>query len=286
MDKLMSAAKRAIVQSLKVKKGERLLPVTDRQKMKAEETKSFEEVVAGLPVEFALAEKRLKGISRIAHVPPGAAMLDIGAAQGEFVAACVKLGYRALGVEPWEQARTTAARLSEYLSIPLDIREGSAESLPFEDAVFDVVHATSVLEHVVNLEASISEAFRVLKPGGVFWFNSASSLCPKQSEITGFPLFGWYPDRLKIRIMEWAKQNRPALIGYTEHPAIHWFTPWKARRILREHGFKNVYDRWDISRACETEGYRAFAFRTITLGRFTKFLADVMKQGCNYAAIK
>lgn len=286
MDKLMSAAKHAIEQSLKVKKGERLLLVTDRRKMKAEETKSFEEVVADLPVEFALSEKRLKGIRRITHVPPGAAILDIGAAQGEFVAACIKLGYRAVGVEPWEQARATAARLSEYLSLPLDIREGSSESLPFEDAVFDVVHATSVLEHVVNLDAAISEAFRVLKPGGVFYFNSASSLCPQQSEIKGFPLFGWYPDRLKIRIMEWAKQNRPDLIGYTEHPAIHWFTPWKARRILRRHGFTNVYDRWDISRACETGGYRAFVFRTITLGRFTKFLADVMRPGCNYAAIK
>jgi leucyl aminopeptidase (aminopeptidase T) len=37
MDKLYSAAKRAIVQSLKVKKGEKLLLVTDRQKMKIAE---------------------------------------------------------------------------------------------------------------------------------------------------------------------------------------------------------------------------------------------------------
>jgi hypothetical protein len=37
MDRLYSAAKRAIVQSLKVKKGEKLLLVTDRQKMKIAE---------------------------------------------------------------------------------------------------------------------------------------------------------------------------------------------------------------------------------------------------------
>jgi leucyl aminopeptidase (aminopeptidase T) len=41
MDKLMSAARRAIVQSLKVKKGERLLLVTDRQKMRIAEALAY-----------------------------------------------------------------------------------------------------------------------------------------------------------------------------------------------------------------------------------------------------
>jgi leucyl aminopeptidase (aminopeptidase T) len=41
MDKLLSAAQRAIVQSLKVKKGERLLLVTDRQKMKIAEALAY-----------------------------------------------------------------------------------------------------------------------------------------------------------------------------------------------------------------------------------------------------
>jgi len=41
MDKLMSAAKRAITQSLKVKKGEKLLLVTDRQKMRIAEALAY-----------------------------------------------------------------------------------------------------------------------------------------------------------------------------------------------------------------------------------------------------
>jgi SAM-dependent methyltransferase len=256
------------------------------KKMQAEETKSFESILAGLPVEFAMAEKRLRQLGRVVPLPPGAAILDIGAAQGEFLAACGRLGFRATGVEPWRQARETAARLSEHLSVPIDIREGRAESLPFEDGVFDMVHAVSVLEHVDDLDASVSEAFRVLRPGGVFWFNTASSVCPRTSEIAGFPLFGWYPNRLKLRIMEWAKNNRPELIGYTEHPAIHWFTPRKARRLLKKHGFTKVYDRWDISRANAAGGFRGLVFRLIALGKPTKFVADVLKHGCNYAAVK
>ena len=148
------------------------------KRMQAEETKSFESILAGLPAEYAMAEKRLRQLDRVVPLPPGASILDIGAAQGEFLAACHRLGFRATGVEPWRQARETAARLAAHLSIPLDIREGRAESLPFEDGVFDMVHAVSVLEHVDDLDASVSEAYRVLKPGGVFWFNTASSLCP------------------------------------------------------------------------------------------------------------
>lgn len=255
--------------------------------MQAKETVSFEEVISRLPAAFRLAELRLKRLRSLIDIPDNARLLDIGAAQGEYVAAYRNLGYEAVGVEPWDEARSVAARLSEHLSVPLEIRKGRAEELPFEDGTFDVVICTSVLEHVEDLDATISEVYRVLGPGGIFWFNTASSICPRTSEIAGFPLFGWYPDRLKIRIMNWAKVKRPELVGYTENPAIHWFTPWKARRILRKHGFREVYDRWDVSRAYTSAGTRAFVFKVIAGGgRITKFLADVIKTGCNYTAVK
>ena len=70
---------------------------------------------------------------------------------------------------------------------------GQAESIPFKNDQFDLVLAFSVLEHVGNLEATLREVHRVLRPQGVFWFNSVSSLSPRRGEIRGFPCFGWYP---------------------------------------------------------------------------------------------
>lgn len=256
------------------------------REMKAKESKFLEEVVRDFPGDFETARKRLARLKKFFDIPDGARLLDIGASQGELLAAYHQLGYRAVGVEPWDKARETAALLSERLQVPIDIRDGRAESLPFEDESFDVVLATSVLEHVDDLDAAVSEAYRVLKPGGLFWFNSASSVCPRTGEISGFPLFGWYPDRFKIRIMNWAKDNRPELVGYTEHPAVHWFTPRKARRILKGHGFREVYDRWDVSRAYETGRIRSMAMRFFTLCRFTRLLADMSRPGCNYSAVK
>ena len=48
---------------------------------------------------------------------------------------------------------------------------GVDERLPFEDGSFDVVTSCLVLEHVENLGFYYGEAARVLKPGGVCFFN-------------------------------------------------------------------------------------------------------------------
>ena len=140
-----------------------------------------------------------------------------------------------------------AAELFRRLGVPLRSAPGSAENIPMPAGSFDLVVAASVLEHVLDLDLTVAEVHRVLKPGGVFWFSSASALCPYQHEIRGFPLFGWYPRALKARIMRWACASRPDLVGFTRTPAVHWFSPWGARRLLRHHGSREVYDRMTLA---------------------------------------
>ena len=43
---------------------------------------------------------------------------------------------------------------------------GNAECLPFADATIDVIISNAVLEHVRNIDATLAEINRVLKPGG------------------------------------------------------------------------------------------------------------------------
>jgi|APFre7841882630_1041343.scaffolds.fasta_scaffold10053_4 ubiquinone/menaquinone biosynthesis C-methylase UbiE len=252
----------------------------------AAEQQLFDEIVKALPGKKKWAEQVFSRLKRVAIVPNNARVLDVGAASGGFLAAGYQLGYNCSGVEPWEEARLNATKLSEYLNIPIHILNGTAESIPFDNDSFDVVHASSVIEHVQDVERVFKEINRVLKPGGVFWFNAASSMCPSQDEIRGFPLFGWYPDSLKIRIMNWAKNNRPDLIGYTQTPAIHWFTPSKARKLLEEYGFKQVIDRWDLRLENEGGIAQKIAIWIIRSNKFTKTIADIIVSGCSYAAIK
>jgi hypothetical protein len=56
--------------------------------------------------------------------------------------------------------------------------------------------------------------------------------------------------------MHWVKDTKPHLVGYTRTPAINWLTPWKARALLQKHGFKQVYDRWNLRG--ENEGGRMY----------------------------
>ncbi len=258
----------------------------ERQRMKAREKWSVDEVIDQLPRTMRYTETKLQRLRQCADFPERAWVLDIGAAQGAFVYACQKLGYVSYGVEPWDEARAVAAELAERLSVELRIVRGTAEKIPFEDESFHIVHADNVVEHVIDLDAAFSEAYRVLKPGGVFWFSTASSMCPFQDEIAKFPLFGWYPNSLKLRIMRWAKEHKSDLVGGTQFPAVNWFTPGKARRVLQRHGFTKVYDRWELR--SDNEGGMAYrwAIRLIRSSRVTKLLADMLVRGCSYSATK
>jgi len=252
----------------------------------ATEKQTIDQILAALPLKDQWTKAIFSRLKKVVSIPNDALVLDVGAASGGFLVGCFKHGYRSIGIEPWEEARENAKKLAERLNIPITIINGTVEKLPFAENIFDVVHASSVFEHVVDIEHAFQEIHRVLKFGGVLWFSTASSMCPMQNEIRGFPFFGWYPNSAKQRIMNWAKTHKPHLLGFTETPAIHWFTPMKTRRLLRRYGFRKIYDRWDLR--SEEEGgtvYRV-ALRSVRSNRILKFLADIVVPGCSYAAIK
>ena len=59
-----------------------------------------------------------------------------------------------------------AAERSAHLGMTVDLREGDAHSLPFEDATFDSVVCTYSLCGIPDPARAIGEMDRVLRPGG------------------------------------------------------------------------------------------------------------------------
>jgi ubiquinone/menaquinone biosynthesis C-methylase UbiE len=218
---------------------------------------------------------------------PGDPILDVGAAQGVTVTAFTEAGYRAKGVEPNPQALATRRELVEATGVETDIVEGLAERLPFGGGEFVYVHMYSVLEHVYDPWVALSEAYRVLKPGGGLFFSTTSQICPRQSEILGWPCFPWYPDRIRRGIMDWAKRERPELVGHTEAPAYWWFKHRQVRARLHSLGFARVIDMWQLRATSEEAvGWRRVVIDNAARHRVARTMGNLVVPGMEYLAIK
>jgi ubiquinone/menaquinone biosynthesis C-methylase UbiE len=88
-------------------------------------------------------------------------VLEVGGGEGELAERIV----RALGCEL--VAIDQSERMVEIQrSKGIDARVGDVQSLPFDDAKFDLAIAAWMLYHVADLDRALSELARVLRPGG------------------------------------------------------------------------------------------------------------------------
>lgn len=102
----------------------------------------------------------------------GKDVLDLGCAGGFMAEAMAARGAKVTGIDPAELAIEAARRhaLTEGLRISYDV--GVGEALPYAEARFDAVVCVDVLEHVADLDAVLLEVARVLRPGGLFLFDT------------------------------------------------------------------------------------------------------------------
>lgn len=96
----------------------------------------------------------------------GKRVLEIGVGMGNDFLHWVRAGAQASGVDLTERAvRITQQRLAAE-GLTADVRVADAESLPYDDATFDIVYSWGVLHHTPNTAKALNEAQRVLAPGG------------------------------------------------------------------------------------------------------------------------
>jgi ubiquinone/menaquinone biosynthesis C-methylase UbiE len=174
-----------------------------------------------------------------------ATLCDIGCGDGTLVAHARTLGIAAVGIEP------DAARIAGGRAAGLDLREGTAEALPFPDDSFDVVTFENSLHHVGEIGRALAESMRVTRRAVVVidpWFDRS---IPSQ--------------RVGDRLERWSKKL-DRITGM-----VHWdpiaageiiaccsSTSATVRHLLQLTTMSSTMFDWHVSRADSHKGAAAY----------------------------
>jgi len=96
----------------------------------------------------------------------GKKILEIGFGMGTDLFQFASNGAKVYGIDlSPKHFEITQKRFNIY-GLNANIQLADAENMPFEDESFDVVYSFGVIHHTPNMQKTIEETFRVLKPGG------------------------------------------------------------------------------------------------------------------------
>jgi ubiquinone/menaquinone biosynthesis C-methylase UbiE len=120
------------------------------------------------PLPESIAKQIGERILQIVEAKPETRFLEPGIGTGRIGLPIIQKGYSYTGIDISREMMDELRR--KFLQIPqnLNLIQGDAASLPFEDNSFDVVLTTHVLHCLCDPFVGLSEIRRVLKPKGIY----------------------------------------------------------------------------------------------------------------------
>jgi 2-polyprenyl-6-hydroxyphenyl methylase/3-demethylubiquinone-9 3-methyltransferase len=120
----------------------------------------------------------------------GIELLDIGCGGGYLTEEYARLGCQTSGIDISSASIAEAIQHASIEGLKINYQVGSATNLEFPENSFDVVSCCDVLEHIENWPAAIQEIARVLRPGGLFFFDTINRTLPSfVTMIFGLEIF-------------------------------------------------------------------------------------------------
>ncbi len=166
-------------------------------------------------------------------------VLDLGCGRGDILIDFIRHGYRAVGLDKNGEYLRTAKEDARRQGLSIDVREGDAEALPFENARFDFINCNEVTEHVESPEKLLNECARVLAQGGKMYisFHNRFGIYDYHYHLWGI---NWLPRRWAdwlIRVLGKEKGDDEEAAGRQKLSRMQYVT-WKgAAGLLEKSGF-------------------------------------------------
>lgn len=179
-------------------------------------------------------------------------LLDVAGGTGDIAYKFLKAGGKEvvlcdLNPEMLQYGKAKILQKYPHLYPQINWVQGNAESLPFEDNIFDYYSIAFGIRNVTNIKAALAEAYRVLKPGGKF---VCLELCDINSKllkrIYDFYSFKIIP-KIGKRITGSAESYQYLVESIRKFPS-----PPRFQLMIEETGFNKVK-------------YRKFTFGVIAL---------------------
>jgi SAM-dependent methyltransferase len=149
------------------------------------------------PVELPdpAADRKFERIAEVLreHLPCRR-LLDAGCGDGRYFAVIAERPptERLVGSDIARRILDTARATAQRIGLEPELVRANVESLPFEDAAFDLVLCSQVLEHALDPAAALGELARVLEPKGTLLLSTdhagntvTRALFAPRSAVTG-----------------------------------------------------------------------------------------------------
>ncbi|MCA1723838.1 MAG: bifunctional 2-polyprenyl-6-hydroxyphenol methylase/3-demethylubiquinol 3-O-methyltransferase UbiG [Thermomicrobia bacterium] len=186
-----------------------------------DETRFLSALHALTPVRFGYLRDVLADKLRIEM--QGTRVLDIGCGGGFLAEEFAALGCDVTGIDPSAPTIVQAEVHAKEAGLTIAYRVASGEAIPFDDATFDIAYCCDVLEHVDDLDAVIAETARVLKPGGVYLFDTINRTLISKLVVINL-------------LQEW-KATR--FVATNLHDWRMFIKPHELRAVMTKHGLES-----------------------------------------------
>ena len=157
-------------------------------------------------------------------LPKEGQLLDIGCGTGLFAWQYLEHGGSAIGID-LSAKMIGRARLR---CTECDFSVGTADRLPFRDASFDAVSSLLVFTYLKHPEGMLSEAFRVLRPGG----SIAICTLGKKLLTRGIPALYHIGEKMRVRHV--------VMKNFGEH----YYDERDMRDLFSGAGFEEIEVQW------------------------------------------